>query len=819
MHREVSAVIIRAANDAIAWRSPRFLVPPRSWLSIVLVSLVLCSLTACSDPPTDGSLRIDIGRLMTRAGWSQLGFTVAKVELFYDAAPAAAGEDGGDCTFAGATTLKTDPATVAIDLTQTGSTFLGAFFAPPGHVDEIRLVVQDTNATVQGLVRRAHLSTRCAGGDTNGLLRLIPLPGESVDIQKGKTTDVEVQFDPNRDIVVDGQGGDYGQSGGPNNPPGSCGTGQPCGKPFKLASDYGIKVVAPPTTQQVYTDRVVVGFNAGVTQATIETINAGIGASVIQSDRRTGYFVLQLPSSTSVHDAIDYYSGKGEVNFALPDTVVYLEQSAPDGGVIPCNSDFQNPGPFTQVGAPIAWSTTTGSRQTILAVVDSAFDLADPSLVNQFFLNQGELMGTPGVLYFDKNSDGTVTASEVQSFDVNGDGIVDFVDLNSPTLKCLCASATGGPMPKSCTSSCSGHPEYSTCDIDCDGIVSPLDIVDGNCPMGVCIANSKWQDGIDNDGNQRIDDLVGWDFQNNDNQPQTDPGNRLTCGPHGAGVAGVMAAIGAPQPAMGMACGGGPVAGMDWNTRLIPIENGFQPRTQDEINQAGKMQNSSRGTAYIGISYAAALGADVVNCSFGVSFIKGTDSGNPQAIIGIGDKFDALKKAIQKEQMSLSLGKTVVVTAAGNYEQNNDDPDIIKWPGANLGNANIIEVGGVDASNNVATFTNCGAGCASSYGPMTVAIAAPATGFTVLNSTNIGDGPAGPRVWKGCEGTSYAAPMVSGTIGLMIAADPQLQGNAAQVIGRLLCNATAVPSLVGAFSGGRVLNAAAAVNNANGCSQ
>jgi hypothetical protein len=191
------------------------------------------------DPPGDGSLRINVSNLALRASFTELDLHITKVELFYGAVPPASDQD---CDAPGQTVIASPPIAVVVDLTQVGDSFVGAFAAPPGHISEIRLVSDNTHGVELALTRRAHLSTHCPGGDdTSGLIRLVPLPGQSIDIAAGDTTQIEVQLDPTRDIVVDGQGGDYGQLNGPNHVPGdSCSTGGPCGKPFKLASDYGV---------------------------------------------------------------------------------------------------------------------------------------------------------------------------------------------------------------------------------------------------------------------------------------------------------------------------------------------------------------------------------------------------------------------------------------------------------------------------------------------------------------------------------------------------------------------------------------------------
>lgn len=39
---------------------------------------------------------------------------------------------------------------------------------------------------------------------------------------------------------------------------------------------------------------------------------------------------------------------------------------------------------------------------------------------------------------------------------------------------------------------------------------------------------SDWSDGKDGDGNGYVDDLIGWDFVNNDNNPMDDVAMKLT---------------------------------------------------------------------------------------------------------------------------------------------------------------------------------------------------------------------------------------------------------------------------------------------------
>ncbi len=95
--------------------------------------------------------------------------------------------------------------------------------------------------------------------------------------------------------------------------------------------------------------------------------------------------------------------------------------------------------------------------------------------------------------------------------------------------------------------------------------------------------------GIDDDSNGLVDDYMGWDYINNDNNPMDDNS-------HGTHVAGIAAAE---------ANNGIGIAGVNWQAKVMPIK---------------VFQSSGRGdvaTITKGIIYAAQKGATVINMSFG----------------------------------------------------------------------------------------------------------------------------------------------------------------------------------------------------------
>jgi hypothetical protein len=96
------------------------------------------------------------------------------------------------------------------------------------------------------------------------------------------------------------------------------------------------------------------------------------------------------------------------------------------------------------------------------------------------------------------------------------------------------------------------------------------------------------QNGIDDDGNGYVDDVIGWDFTDNDNYPTED----LT---HGSGVAGC-ASEATDNGILG--------AGIGFSARLMSLK---------AINSQGQLISG-----YLPMIYAADNGAQIVNCSWGI---------------------------------------------------------------------------------------------------------------------------------------------------------------------------------------------------------
>ncbi len=173
--------------------------------------------------------------------------------------------------------------------------------------------------------------------------------------------------------------------------------------------------------------------------------------------------------------------------------------------------------------------------------------------------------------------------------------------------------------------------------------------------------------GVDDDLNGYIDDIRGWDFVNNDNNPIDDHG-------HGTHVSGTAAAVGN---------NGVGVVGVSWSARIMPLK----------FLDAGGFGSTS--DAILAVEYATMEGAKLTSNSWG-------GGGFSQAL------FDAIEAA--------GNAGILFVAAAGNASSNNDV--FPNFP-SNYNLENIIAVASTDHNDNLSGFSN--------FGLTTVDLGAPGT--------------------------------------------------------------------------------------------
>ena len=361
-----------------------------------------------------------------------------------------------------------------------------------------------------------------------------------------------------------------------------------------------------------------------------------------------------------------------------------------DGSLWGMYGDASSPGNEFGSQAAEAWAQGhTGSMANVIGVIDTGIDYTHPDLYLNIWLNQREIP----------------TTLRASLSDIDLDGLITFRDLNGS------ANAT------------------YVLDYNSDGRIDAGDLLN----------DTRWENGVDEDGNGYLDDLIGWDFANNDNDPMDVIG-------HGTHVAGTIGALG------GNGIG---VVGVNWNVQLVPLQ----------IFSA--TDASAGGTAAVNYFTTAAISARAAGSA--ENFIATNNSWGggwyEQTLL------DAITAAARQD--------ILFVASAGNESSNNDErpsyPDGFSTA-PTTGYEAVISVAAITSTGSLSEFSN--------FGANSVDIAAPGSDIWSLL-------PSGE--YRSASGTSMAAPHVTGAIALYASLFPHATG--AQIREALLSSATFTASL------------------------
>ena len=339
------------------------------------------------------------------------------------------------------------------------------------------------------------------------------------------------------------------------------------------------------------------------------------------------FFTVQLSNPTGA--TIDNAEGRGIIRNddgdVFPNDPAFAEQWQ-------LHNTGQTGGSFdADIDMPAAWSVTTGSTSTVVAVLGTGVEYTHPDLYLNTWLNQDEI---PASLF-------------AALTDSDGDGLITFRDLN---------------------------------DASNSGLVTDLNgtgFIDG----GDLLADATWADGLDTDGNGFTDDLVGWDFIDNDNDPLPGGGT----GGHETGIAKNIGAIGN---------NGFEGAGVNWQIQMMPVRTGLSPVVE------------TFDAPIAGLNYAVAEDVPI--------------SANAWGNYELFDQsmYDAIDAA--------RLNDHLFIAAAGNVGTDNDGPQ--KAYPASYDLDNIISVAGVDDNDELTT----------NFGLASVDLAGPGPGSSRGSSLTAG---------------------------------------------------------------------------------
>ncbi len=411
--------------------------------------------------------------------------------------------------------------------------------------------------------------------------------------------------------------------------------------------------------------RVLVGTRPMMQTSQMKALEHHAGSKIKRSLARGRVLVMDVPPGQSAASFKSKLLMDPSVEFVEPDGMMYTT-------LIPDDPKYSEQDHLPQVFAPQAWDITTGSRDVVIAIVDTGTDLDHPDLAGRIFTNRGE---TPN-------------------------------------------------------------------------------------------------NGIDDDGNGFIDDVHGWDFENDSNDPNPEPDgvdNNSDGTPdeqvsHGTLSAGLAAAMGND---------GFGTAGIAWNATILPIQV-FPDDGGTSVSQVIE-----------GIQYAIDMGADIINLSIGGNYYESFTAPITQAH----------EKGI------------VVVSAAGNSGaelldgQSTWDSPVCN-DGANFGVDNfVLGVGSTDANDRRASFSNYDG----------------STPGTFVDCMAPGEGMFGPGYYDPSwpdfssyfdtnTGTSFSVPLVSGLAALVLAENPGMSPSQVYQVIKAGCDDIDAlnPGFAGKLGAGRI---------------
>jgi len=415
-------------------------------------------------------------------------------------------------------------------------------------------------------------------------------------------------------------------------------------------------------------NQVLIQWAPGTTRARRSEVHQALGGEPIRTiltepmkaSGEGSIDVLKVPTTSSAQAIIADYTEQSGVIFAEVDQQVAIQFVPNDPGT---GSLWGMMSSGAGIKADQAWNISTGSIKNVVGIIDTGIDYTHKDLYKNVFLNQSEIRG---LSWF------------TSIIDNDSDGLITFWDLNS-------AKNWNG----------TANIQLHLYDYNTNGYIDAGDLLD---------SRSGWEDGIDFDSNGYIDDLIGWDFVDNDNDP-------LDLNGHGTHVSGTIGAMG--NNGLG-------VAGVNY-----------------QVQMAGLRFLDANGSGY---------GSDAIKATDYFTDLKTRGLNGPDNFVatnnswGGGGASTGMSAAISRAEQAGLL----FIAAAGN-----SSTSALSYPAAYTQN-NVISVAALTSTGGLASYSN--------YGSSWVDLGAPGSGIysTLLNGS-----------YGTFSGTSMATPHVTGAAALL----------------------------------------------------
>jgi subtilisin family serine protease len=553
----------------------------------------------------------------------------------------------------------------------------------------------------------------------------------------------------------------------------SCGSDKTAGLSSDISrssssSKVSVQSILANMEKGTYKDgELLVKFKSGIVASSSLRANQAVGAQTVER-----YSVVpnlervKLPQGVSVKDAITRYMSDSNVEYAEPNYIRRIARTPDDPYFSPQQWALQNTGfangiAGDDIKAPGAWDITTGTNDdnsVVVAVLDSGIDLDHEDLAANIWHDPGETNCVDGI---DNDNNGFI--DDCTGWDFTS--CAEF-DLTSPLSTAVSALSGAGEVPPVATSATgsanltidfntgaisgsvvfsglSSNATQSQIHSGVSGVNGPVivSLVGGAgatsgtwvIPDGTFLTTSQFTQLV---ANGLYIDVHSVSHSGGEIRGQIIFTGSVTCvAPketgnypvdvlgNGTHVSGIIGARG--DNGIG-------TTGVMWRVKLLPLkflnDNGVG-QVSDEIDALNYVYNNVK---FHGWKIKA------VNASYGGA---GFSASERDAIAAVGQQ------------------GVLFMAAAGDAFSNNDTDPTFPATYSNPvygGLSNIISVAATDQQDRLAAF--------SGYGLHSVQVAAP--GVYILSTV-----PGGYNFYSG---TSMAAPYVSGLVGLLYSAYPNL---------------------------------------------
>lgn len=170
-----------------------------------------------------------------------------------------------------------------------------------------------------------------------------------------------------------------------------------------------------PQPENFVPGRVLVGFRDNVLPDHARNVIAAVGARDNGEISGLRVHVIDLPEEADEKGFAEALANRPEIEFAEVDRLLQPEE------VVPNDPWYVDQWHLKKIGAPAAWSTTTGSSTVVIAILDTGVDSAHPDLAAKM---------VPGWNIYNNNSDtrdvgghGTAVAGTAAASSNNADGV------------------------------------------------------------------------------------------------------------------------------------------------------------------------------------------------------------------------------------------------------------------------------------------------------------------------------------------------------------------------------------------------------------